>query len=70
MKQITKDLKVIKMSKALKKARAEYHSFMRVRELRDINLSYDLTKIMLMLEGRLVACALDFAKAMGVKKRE
>ena len=68
MKQITKDLKVIKMRNALEKARAEYHSFMSIRELRDINSSYSLTKTMLMLEGRLVACALDFAKAMCVKK--
>lgn len=68
MKQITKDLRVIKMRKALVKARIEYWSFMRVRELRDINLSYSLLKTMLRLEGRLVACALDFTKAMGVRK--
>ena len=68
MKQITKDLRVIKMRKALEKARAEYHSFMSVRELKDINSSYSLMETMLRLEGRLVACALDFAKAMCVKK--
>ena len=68
MKQITKDLKRIKMQKALEKARAEYHSFMSVRELKDINSSYSLTKTMLRLEGRLVASALDFAKAMCVEK--
>lgn len=70
MKQITKDLKIIKMRKALEKAREEYHGFMSVRELEDINSSYGLTKTMLMLEGRLVASALDFAKAMCVKKRK
>ena len=70
MKQITKDLRVIRMRKALERARAEYHSFMSVRELKDINSSYNLMKTMLMLEGRLVACALDFAKAMYVKKRK
>lgn len=68
MKQITKDLRVIKMRKALEKARAEYHSFMSVRELKDINSSYSLMETMLRLEGRLVASALDFAKAMYVKK--
>ena len=68
MKQITKDLKRVKMQKALERARTEYHSFMSVRELKDINSSYGLTKTMLMLEGRLVASALDFAKAMCVKK--
>ena len=68
MKQITKDLRVIEMRKALEKAREGYHSFMSVRELKDINSSYSLTKTMLMLEGRLLASALDFAKAMCVKK--
>ena len=68
MKQITKELKVIKMRKALEKARAEYHSFMSVRELKDINSNYDLTMTVLSLEGKLVASALDFAKAMCVKK--
>ena len=70
MKQITKDLKVIEMRKALEKAREEYHSFMSVRELKDINSSYGLTKTMLMLEGKLVASALDFAKVIYVKKRK
>ena len=68
MKQITKDLRIIKLRKALEKARAEYHSFMRVREPKDINSSYSLMETMLRLEGKLVACALDFAKAMCVKK--
>ena len=56
------------MRKLLEKAREEYHSFMRVRELKDINSSYSLMGTMLRLEGKLVACALDFAKAMCVKK--
>ena len=68
MKQITEDLRIIKMRKLLEKARTEYHSFMSARELKDINSSYGLTKTMLSLEGRLVARALDFAKAMCVKK--
>jgi len=69
MKQITKDLRVIRMRKILVKAREEYHSFMRVRELKDINLSYDLIKTMLRLEGKLVAAALEFAKSMCVRKK-
>ena len=68
MKQITRDLRIIRMRRALEKARTEYHSFMRVRELKDINSSYSLMETMLRLEGKLVACALDFAKAMCVKK--
>ncbi len=68
MKQITKDLRVIKMRRALEKARTEYHSFMSIRELRDINSSYDLTKTMLRLESKLVGAALDFVKAVAVRK--
>ena len=48
-----KELKVIEKRKALVKAREEYHSFMRVRELRDINSSYNLTATMLRLEANL-----------------
>ncbi len=68
MKQITKDLRVIRMRRSLEKAREAYHSFMRVRELRDINSSYDLTKTMLRLESKLVRAALDFVKAVAVRK--
>ncbi len=68
MKQITKELRVIRMRKILEKARAEYHSFMSVRELRDINSSYDLTKTMLRLESKLVGAALDFVKAVAIRK--
>lgn len=49
-----KEIKVIEKRKALTKARVEYHSFMRVRELKDINSSYDLTATMLRLEANLV----------------
>ena len=49
-----KELKVVEKRKALVKARTEYHSFMRVRELRDISSSYDLTATMLLLELKLV----------------
>lgn len=55
MKQITKDLRIIRMRKALVKAREEYHNFMQVRELKDINSSYNLTAIMLRLELKLVS---------------
>ena len=54
MKQITKELKIIEMRKALIKAREEYHSFMRVRELRDINSSCNLMTTMLRLEANLI----------------
>jgi len=54
MKPLTRQLRVIKKRKALVKAREEYHSFMRVRELKDINSSFDLTAVMLRLELNLV----------------
>ena len=40
--------------KALERARKEYHSFMSVRELKDIMSSYDLMGTMIILEDRLV----------------
>lgn len=40
--------------KALEKARHEYHSFMSVRSIKDINASYKLLKQALLLENRLV----------------
>ena len=49
-----KELKVIERRKSLVKARTEYHSFMRVRELKDINSSCSLVLTMLRLEGNLV----------------
>lgn len=55
-------LKVIEKRKALVKAREEYHSFMRVRELRDINSSVALTITMLRLEWNLVKASSALAK--------
>lgn len=63
MKQITKQLKIIEKRNKLKKVRAEYHSFMRVRELKDINSSYELMSMMLRLEGNLVTAANTLEKA-------
>lgn len=54
MKQITKDLRIIRMRRTIAKVREEYHSFMRVRELKDINLSCSLMITMLRLENNLV----------------
>lgn len=52
-----KELKVIKKRNSLRKARIEYHSFMRVRELKDIHSSCGLMTTMLRLEGNLVAAS-------------
>jgi len=49
-----KELETIKRREAVRKAREEYHSFMQVRELKDINSSYNLTKTMLRREKKLV----------------
>ena len=49
-----KELMIIERRKALVKAREEYHGFMRVRELKDINSNYNLTATMLRLEANLV----------------
>ncbi len=65
MKQITKDLRVIRMRRALEKAREAYHSFMSVRELKDINSSYDLTKTMHRLEANLVGARNSLNKVLG-----
>ena len=62
-----KELKVIEKRKALVKARTEYHSFMRVRELRDINASYDLTATMLRLELNLVKAMNSLNKILKLK---
>ena len=53
------EIHLIEKNKAVKKAREEYHSFMRVRELEDINSSYILTSIMLRLEGNLASAVID-----------
>lgn len=58
-------LKVIGLRKALVKAREEYHSFMRVRELKDINSSYNLTATMLRLELKLVTTMNSLNKTLG-----
>ena len=52
-----KELKVIARRNLLRKARIEYHSFMRVRELKDIHSSCSLMTTMLRLEGNLVAAS-------------
>ena len=62
-----KELKVIERRKALVKARTEYHSFMRVRELKDIGSSYDLTATMLRLEANLVGARNSLNKMLGRK---
>ena len=64
MKQITKDLKRIEMRKALEKARAEYHSFMRVRELKDISSSCGLVITMIRLEDNLLKAKIALVKAI------
>lgn len=50
---------LIRKREAVKKAREEYHSFMRVRKLEDINSSYNLTAIMLRLEKNLTHAVLS-----------
>jgi hypothetical protein len=57
MKYITRELKIIEKRKALEKTRTEYHSFMKVRELKDINSNYGLMETMLRLEGNLVGAS-------------
>lgn len=59
-----RELKVIERREALEKARAEYHSFMRVRELKDINSNYDLTATMLRLEANLVGARNSLNKVL------
>ena len=62
-----KELMIIEKRKALVKARIEYHSFMRVRELRDISSSYDLTATMLLLELNLVTAMNSLNKILKLK---
>ena len=57
MKHITRELKIIEKRNKLVKARMEYHSFMRVRELKDIYSSCGLMLTMLRLEGNLVSAS-------------
>ena len=48
--------------KALEKARYEYHSFMSVRTIRDINANYKLKEQELELENRLVKASNEVTK--------
>ena len=50
--------------KAVDKARVEYHSFMSVRELHDIDSNYTLTETRMRLEGNLVDAVNEFKKAV------
>jgi len=59
MNYLKTEINLMEKNKAVKKAREEYHSFMRVRELEDINSSYILTSIMLRLEGNLASAVID-----------
>lgn len=58
------ELEIIEKRKALEAARIEYHSLMRVRELKDINSSYDLTATMLRLEANLVGAKNSLNKVL------
>ena len=53
------EIHLIRKHETVEKARAEYHSFMRVRELKDIASSCNLTAIMLRLEGNLTNAIVD-----------
>ena len=55
---------LIKKRKAREKARHEYHSFMSVRTIRDINSSYKLVDQALELENRLVRAANEETRAV------
>ena len=53
---------LIRKRKAIDKAREEYHSFMSVRTLVDINSSYSLTETRMRLEGNLVNATNEFSR--------
>ena len=55
---------LIRKRKAIEKAQVEYHSFMSVRELHDIDSSYILTETRMRLEGNLVKAVNDFDRAV------
>ena len=55
---------LIKKRKARGKARHEYHSFMSVHTIRDINGNYKLLEQALNLENRLVKAANEETKAV------
>ena len=56
--------RLIKIRKARHKARVEYHSFMSVHTIRDINANYKLLEQALNLENRLVKAANEETKAV------
>ena len=62
-----KELNVIKKRRALVEARTAYWSFMRVREPKDVDSSYDLTATMLRLELNLVRTMNSLNKVLGRK---
>ena len=53
---------LIEKRKALEKARHEYHSFMSVRTMKDINANYKLLEQAFELEGRLVKASNEVTK--------
>ena len=53
---------LINKRKALEKARHEYHGFMSVRSIGDINANYKLLEQALGLENRLVKASNDVTK--------
>ena len=55
---------LIRKRKAVNKARVEYHSFMSVRTIFDIDSSYELTKTRMRLESNLVTASNDFTRAV------
>ena len=57
---------IIKKRIALEKARNEYHSFMSVRTIKDINNNYKLLEQALTLENRLVNASVALKKVTKV----
>ena len=55
---------LIRKRRDIDKARVEYHSFMSVRELHDINSNYKLTETRMRLEGNLVSATNEFNRAI------
>lgn len=53
---------LIEKRKTLVKVRHEYHSFMSVRSIRDINANYKLLDQALLLEGKLVKASNEVTK--------
>ena len=53
---------LIEKRKAVEKARHEYHSFMSVRSIKDINANYKLLNQALELENRLVKASNEVTK--------